>query len=613
VADARARERGYRAPLAVGEEKSSSTLRLSEESQQALLRQRRTGASLVIYHRNGMLAVPLSGGEPLVVGRQAPADVVIDDPSLSRRHASFTRRGGAVWIEDLGSTNGTRLRGERLSEASPLAPGDEVMLGSVLVALHAERDANSVTVLSSHDELCIALEREMQRAKHYTRSISVLMVRAAEAHYGRWVEAVRSVLQPFDSIAIYSPEAIEVLLPEARVEEAMDTARAIVRSASESDLGVGVAAYPLTATTPDQMLEACRRAAMRASANEPVVCAAAEGSRVAAQRDAGAGPVVESPAMRKLFETVDRVARSAIPVLLRGETGTGKEVVARTLVERGPRRDQPLVCVNCGAVPPQLVESTLFGHEKGAFTGAAQANPGVFLSAAGGTVLLDEIGELPPAAQAALLRVLEAKVVTRVGSSREIAADVRVLAATHRDLEAMVEQGSFRRDLLYRLNAVILEIPPLRERVEEIPTLVHRFLREANAEGGSEIGDIHPDALALLRAYPWPGNLRELRNAIERAVVIAQGDTIMVEDLPERVRAGTARASSPAPRSAEGAEDVDYNARLKRYEVDLILDALGAADGNQTEAAKRLRMPLRTLVHKIKTLGIKRAGFTADD
>ncbi|MFS8069322.1 MAG: sigma 54-interacting transcriptional regulator [Byssovorax sp.] len=303
-----------------------------------------------------------------------------------------------------------------------------------------------------------------------------------------------------------------------------------------------------------------------------------------------------------------RIARSPIPVLLLGETGTGKEVVARAIHERSPRRARSMVCVNCGAIPAQLVESTLFGHERGAFTGASQQQRGIFEAADGGTVLLDEVGELPPAAQAALLRVLETRRVVRVGSSREIEVDVRVVAATHRDLEAMCASGGFRLDLLYRLNAMTLTIPPLRARPEEIVPLTLRFLHQANEANGLALRGVEPAALTLLQRYPWPGNVRELRNAIERAVILAEGERGRGARVAEPAmdRDPKSEGEEPAPASAEAA---DLRARLLRYEAKLIVEALRDTQWNQTEAAHALGMPLRTLVHKIKTLGIRKLGY----
>ncbi len=326
-----------------------------------------------------------------------------------------------------------------------------------------------------------------------------------------------------------------------------------------------------------------------------------------------AGPVIESPAMIVLYETVERFASSNIPVLIQGDTGVGKEVVARALHERSDRSHHPMACINCGAIPAQLVEDTLFGHERGAFTGALAQQKGVFESADGGTVFLDEIGELPPAAQAALLRVLETKRITRVGSPKEIEVDVRIVAATNRNLEEMCEDGGFRWDLLYRLNAVTLKIPPLRQRPDEIPALARHFLERVDSPRRALA--IDDAALRFLVKYPWPGNVRELANVIQRASVMAAGRSIAAEDLPERVRSAKqgdpdtedlAKESKPGEASPDdGGEAADFKSQMQQAEVQIIVNALERTAWNQTEAAHRLQMPLRTLVHKIKKLGIQ--------
>jgi DNA-binding NtrC family response regulator len=322
--------------------------------------------------------------------------------------------------------------------------------------------------------------------------------------------------------------------------------------------------------------------------------------------------------MREALDMAARVAASAAPVILQGETGTGKEVVARFLHDRSPRAARAMVSVNCAAIPAQLVESTLFGYERGAFTGAAQRQKGVFEEADGGTVFLDEIGELAPSAQAALLRVLETGHFARVGSPREIAVDVRVVAATHRDLEALRDAGQFRADLYYRLGVVVIPLPPLRERADDIEPLARRFLERA----GGQARHLTPDALACLRAYAWPGNVRELRNTLERAAILAPGSEIREEDLPARVRAAvSAPAPSPAsvpsalpppppsvarptliPPAGDAADLGEIRAKMAEYEAQRILETLEATGWNRSEAARRLGMPIRTLSHKVKGL-----------
>ncbi|MEZ4313698.1 MAG: sigma-54 dependent transcriptional regulator [Polyangiaceae bacterium] len=275
---------------------------------------------------------------------------------------------------------------------------------------------------------------------------------------------------------------------------------------------------------------------------------------------------------------------------------------------RSPRAKKPIVSLNCGAIPRDLVEGTLFGHERGAFTGAAATQRGVFEEASGGTVLLDEIGELPLAAQAALRRVLETGRIQRVGSPREIDVDVRIVAATHRDLLAMSKRGLFREDLYFRIAAVTLDVPPLRDRTDEIPALVERFIRVANERHRRSVKAVSDDAMARLLAHDWPGNVRELRNAVERAVVVACDSTLGLPDLPPSLLLQPAPQSTPPPRDSAPSSAPDTEGalpeRVGRFERDLIVRALHDASGNKAEAARKLGIPVRTLAYRIKVLGI---------
>ena len=331
--------------------------------------------------------------------------------------------------------------------------------------------------------------------------------------------------------------------------------------------------------------------------------------------------VVAGKVMRELMETVERVASSRVPIILHGETGTGKEVLAMLLHKRGPRQDKPMVPVNCGAIPTHLVESILFGHERGAFTGAVQQHKGVFEEAHGGLVFLDEIAELALPAQTALLRVLETGQLTRVGASREISVDVRVIAATHRDLYAMVQQGLFREDLYYRLGTLTIELPPLRKRTDEIEPLALHFLRKTNLENRGRVTGIAPGAMALLLAYSWPGNVRELRNVIESAALTTRSSSIDVRDLPPKVVGAPAapRAEPPGPTPVrppgsplpvEPSKDRELRRQVQQYEAQLILETLRAVRWKRAEAARLLKMPLRTLAYKIKMLGIKKEDLS---
>ncbi|WP_063748767.1 sigma 54-interacting transcriptional regulator [Chondromyces apiculatus] len=347
-----------------------------------------------------------------------------------------------------------------------------------------------------------------------------------------------------------------------------------------------------------------------------------EGAARAGESVAYVEPLVAGAGMRPLLARAERAATARIPVLVQGETGTGKEMLARYVHERGPRHEGPLICVNCGAISASLVESHLFGHEKGAFTGAVQPQKGVFEEANGGTLFLDELGELPLAAQATLLRVLESGRITRVGSAREIPVDVRVIAATHRDLKAMSLAGKFREDLYFRLNGVTLVVPPLRERKEEIEPLAEHFLRLANEANGRAVRGIQEETFEALRRYPWPGNVRELRHAIAQAVVLTTSDEISVADLPRAVRDAAplreaaqfddtvaddeAAAALEEGGVAHGPSGAGYRSRMLQKERGVLLSALEAAGWNKTKAAQDLQMPLRTLVHKVKTFGLVR-------
>jgi two-component system response regulator AtoC len=319
--------------------------------------------------------------------------------------------------------------------------------------------------------------------------------------------------------------------------------------------------------------------------------------------------VGNSEPIRLLQKQILKLAPVSTTVLITGESGTGKELVARALHELSPRAAMPFVPVNCGAIPPGLLESELFGHARGAFTDAKTAKRGLFAEADGGTLLLDEAGELPASAQIKLLRFLQEGEIRAVGENRSERVDVRVLAATHRDLGKLVERGEFREDLYYRLNVVNLRIPPLRERREDIPQLarafVLRFNRELNRQ--TPVTAFEPEAEELLGAYPWPGNVRELENAIERAVLLADAHQVQAQNLPERLWA----AREPAPmeierpsRPLQDIEELSLKRAVRALEERYIRAALRRTKGNRTRAAEVLEISHRALLYKVKEYGI---------
>ncbi|MGH7932539.1 MAG: sigma-54-dependent transcriptional regulator [Candidatus Binataceae bacterium] len=304
------------------------------------------------------------------------------------------------------------------------------------------------------------------------------------------------------------------------------------------------------------------------------------------------GPLVgQSAPMRRVMTLIEQVAPSSASVVITGESGTGKELVARTIHELSPRRNGPYVPINCAALPETLMESELFGHERGAFTGADRRREGCFELANGGTLLLDEIGEMKAELQAKLLRVIEEQKLRRLGSSAEVSIDVRVLAASNRNLEAAMREGKFREDLYYRLNVFAIELPSLAERGEDVPPLVEHFLREIQQPEGKNISGVDAECLEVLKSYRWPGNVRQLRNIIERALIVARGPLVSLADLPADLkRTGSASASF----------ELKLGTSLDEVERELILKTLDYVGGNKSRAAEILGVSLKTLYNRLE-------------
>ena len=318
------------------------------------------------------------------------------------------------------------------------------------------------------------------------------------------------------------------------------------------------------------------------------------------------GIVGHSRGMEEVLDRLRVVAPTRSTVLIVGESGTGKELVANALHQRSDRQDGPFIAVNCGAIPGEILESELFGHEKGAFTGAHQRRIGLIESASAGTLFLDEISELSADLQVKLLRVLEERVVTRVGGTTQFPIDFRLVAATNRDLEKWVQAGSFRQDLYYRLKVVTLSIPPLRNRVDDIPLFVQHFLNHFNEEIGRQVKGVHPTVLTALKRHSWPGNVRELRNLVESLVLFAKTDEITLEDLPVEYRVPTA-----APPSLDG--DHWQPRPMAEIEKEAILQTLDYTDGHRARAAGLLEIGLRTLQRKLKEYGEVKSNDFDDD
>ncbi len=313
----------------------------------------------------------------------------------------------------------------------------------------------------------------------------------------------------------------------------------------------------------------------------------------------------ETPAMKAIYDIIEKVADTPSTVLIQGESGTGKELIAAALHFNSARRARPFIKINCAAIPRELMESELFGHEKGAFTGAVNSKPGRFELADGGTLFLDEIAEIPVEMQVKLLRAIQESEFERVGGIQTIRVDVRLVVATNRDLQQEVAQGRFREELFYRLNVVPIRLPPLRERREDIPLLVEHFLAKFNARLNRAIDDISQNAMNLLCNYRWPGNIRELENVIERALVFAEGPVLDVEDLPEGLVEKSSTAPAPLLPGADASMKDIVKQATAELEKDLIVKALAETEGNVTQAARKLKISRKSLQNKMKEFGLR--------
>jgi nitrogen regulation protein NR(I) len=338
----------------------------------------------------------------------------------------------------------------------------------------------------------------------------------------------------------------------------------------------------------------------------------ADATPTPAARGARFGIIGGSPGITDLYAILERVADTPTTALITGESGTGKELVARALHEHSARKDKPFIKVNCAAIPKELIESELFGYERGAFTGAVTSKPGRFELANGGTLFLDEIGEIPIEMQVKLLRVLQESEFERVGGIKTIRVDVRLVAATNRDLKRLIAAGSFREDLFYRLNVVPIRLPALRERTSDIPLLVEHFLTKFNERLRKKVEGAEAEAMDLLVQYPWPGNIRELENVIERAVLFCDTQALRASDLPPEIRGIPAMASVPLPEAdlqaalaGEGGLKEHVKVAMSRLEKELVSRALQQTNGNVTHAARLLKISRKGLQLKMKELGLR--------
>jgi two-component system, NtrC family, response regulator AtoC len=575
------------------ERKTESRITLPDDAE------RSARLSLLVMGASGVFTYPLPERGEVTIGRSVGCGICVEDAKMSREHA-LLRVGGAesaVEIVDLGSSNGTFLAERRLAPhvAAPLPVGELVTAGTAMMMLQPANAAPRLRHLWSHGYFEARLEDECASARETGRPFAVARLRAPVP--ARAMEVwLTEHLRPMDVVAIYAPDEYEILLCEVDQRSAhglVARLRTELAPLAEGRAHVGIACYPIHGRTPEELI--ARAAPARSTDAEPNASPARE--------------LVTGGAIDRLTPIVERVAAGTIPVLIVGETGVGKDVLASRIHALSPRATRPYVCVNCAAFPEQLLESELFGYERGAFTGAVQRKLGILESADGGTVFLDELGELPLAVQAKLLRVLDQREVLRLGALKPRRIDVRFVAATNRDLELEVKRGTFREDLFYRLNAVVIAVPPLRERAGEIAPLARSFVARASRELGiPREPSIGASAMHLLERYPWPGNVRELRNVIDRAVLLASdGAEITLEHLPaEKMGRVLPARDSPRPLRAVPAEPPPSGVAFAPEERARVLAALKECDGNQTHAAKLLGVSRRTLISRIEAYGLPR-------
>jgi two-component system, NtrC family, response regulator AtoC len=630
------------------------------------------GGVLVGVGETGLGAYTLPHKERVTIGRSGDTDVPINEPSISREHAAIHFVGEDVFIEDLGSSNGTRVRepaqwspdldaktlaaterqldhGERVR----LVSGSIVMLGAVMLMFQARVQRARPRRLWPYalfeeriDEECAHAERGRHvfaivhvRVSAATiptatvdianRAVNAPRIRGGPLHIAE--EVLASTTRPSDMISVdESRGEYHILLSPGTATEASELVDQLEQEFRDVGLHaeVGAASYPRDGRSASMLLA-------RASNRPPTP----DGVDLPHQ------VIVRDPQMIALYQLLERVAATDVTVLLLGETGVGKEVVANHIHRTSPRAGGPLVRINCAALPESLLEGELFGHERGAFTGADKAKPGLFESAVGGTIFLDEVGEISTSTQAKLLRVLEDRTVMRLGARTPTTVDTRVVAATNRDLEQEVHTGTFRQDLYFRLNVFPLEIPPLRERSAEVAALANVFIASMCEQMSRPPLRLSTGAIAALETYAWPGNIRELRNVIHRAVVLCQGEVISEAQLPLERMARTVKTrprtdqvpilkppilQAPQPNRRSSRMDIptsndlfgvgaktpppmpvhegptSLRTTVEQLERARILAALDECDGNQTRAAKLLGITRRVLMTRLDRYGIAR-------
>ncbi|HEX4751241.1 MAG TPA: sigma 54-interacting transcriptional regulator [Bryobacteraceae bacterium] len=554
-----------------------------------------------------------------VVGRAPNSNIVLNEPEVGWRHCQIRSQGGRYLVIDLKTSLGTYVNGMRSAERW-LEDKDQIGIGRTILMFRsgeASHDDASVAAGDAKPVLLAACSLVFL-FRALAASIGEGQNRILQSQILRLVSDLVPVEEGILVLAASCAELLDRYSREREPDSRFDFEPVLTRVCEEGALEdteamiVGVPLYlwgvlggALVVRVDDREarrlgahLETLTAIASLASigfeANQEVETLKAENALLQEQITVNIGIVGNSPSIRRMLERVERVAPRTTTVLITGESGTGKELIAKALHQRSDRRDRPFIAVNCAALNENLFESELFGHEKGAFTGAIQMRRGRFELANGGTIFLDEVGELASSLQAKLLRVLQERVAERVGGTQPYSLDIRVIAATNRDLSDDVREGRFREDLFFRLNVVNIDSPPLRERKDDIPLLAQYFLQRSAERCKRQIKGISKEAEEIITQHAWPGNVRELENAMERAVVLGVSDWVLPEDLPEELL-----ETAPRDNSAK------YHSSVRETKMKEIVDAYIQADGDYKGAARLLGLHQNYLLRLVRNLGLK--------
>lgn len=552
-----------------------------------------TGFQLMVLGAREFQLHTLPSEGVLSIGRDETCIVRLNDARCSRQHAKLYVDQNRFAIEDLQSANGTRVRDRRIapSERTPLSLGEAVTIGAIVLLLQSAPPPLPERLVD-HEEFERRLDSECQRAQTGRLALSVARLKIVPAKRmaptpEQQAERLATRLPPGSLIALYADREYELLFSGLSQEHVQTHLTELVEVLARDGFHctAGAAHFPQNGQTPD----ALRSAALPAPPARP---------------DKASPPGLDHPTIQELYALADKAAATQANVLILGETGTGKTFLAKRMHAKSPRARARFLAINCAALPEQLIEAELFGYERGAFTGATAAKPGLLEAANDGTVFLDEVGELPLALQAKLLDVIETKRVRRVGGVTSKAINVRFIAATNRNLQSAVSEGKFREDLFYRLDVMELVVPPLRSHASSILPLAEHFVQSVCAENGrTTLPLISAAAAQVLARYSWPGNIRQLGNIIERTVLLCSGPEIQPDDLPDSVLDHGRSVPAP-PHAAPGGGNVVDELHGR------ILTALAACHGNQSRTARELGMHRLKLNRLMKKYGIPRLRDT---